>query len=133
MQDQHSRLIVKPADKTEIQIMKAASLITIIAAGALLVIASGCGKKEQAGQPPAGQQQPAVQTEQATAQSDAEAEAKAQAIINRVWDLVAEGKYREAQQALNQLSGMKLTPAQRRGVEVLKSSIQAELNKQQGR
>lgn len=133
MQDQQSRLIAKPADKTEIPTMKAASLITTIAAGVLLVIASGCGKKEQAPQPPAGQQQPAVQTEQATAQSDAEAEAKAQAIINRAWDLVGEGKYREAQQALNQLSGMKLTPAQQRGVEALRSRIQAGLSAQQGR
>ena len=108
------------------------SLITTIAAGALLVIASGCGKKEQPAQP-GTQQQPTTQGQQTTAQSDAEAEAKAQAIINRAWDLVGEGKYREAQQVLDGLSGMKLTPAQRRGVEALRSRIQAGLGAQQAR
>ncbi len=108
--------------------MKATSLITIIGAGALLVIAAGCGKKEQAASPTG--QQPTAQGQQATTQSDAEAEAKAQEIINRVWDLVGQGKYREAQEALRGLAGMKLTPAQQRGVEALKNAIQQHLSTQ---
>lgn len=103
--------------------MKAASLITTIAVGALLVSAPSCKKKEQPAQPPTGQQQPAAQGQQPTAQSEAEMEAKAQQIINRAWELVGEGKYREAQAALEGLSGMNLTPAQRRGVEALRSRI----------
>lgn len=112
-------------------LMKTVSLLTIVVVSALLAVVIGCSKKAEQPQQGTNQQQSAVQPGQHDAASDAAAEAKAQEILSKAWSLVDEGKYREAQEVLRGLSGMKLTEAQKRGVQALTGRIQQGLATQQ--